>query len=161
MINGSLALEVTPPRLLFSHPGDLTVPEVAGLWEVVLAVHCTWGAKDIDPLTLRSQWLEFITTRTAKEPSYVEEYRSGLRVVAELLADPAGDPWERLFFAHGSTDLTNRLGHLRKFVVEEFIAVWRAVGGFRTYGADNYNGYVSGSRFAVVPSYRRVPPVTP
>lgn len=126
MIDGPLSKEITPAHLLSTTSGDLIETQIAGLWEVFLAIHRTWGDGATNPLTYRSQWLEFVTVRTRQEPSYLEEYRSGLLVLAELLADPAGDPWARLFFDHGSKDLTNRLGHLRVFVVEEFIKVWLA-----------------------------------
>jgi hypothetical protein len=132
--------------------------ELDKLWEVFVRIGKTWGAAGDDPLYQRSQWLEFIAARCKEEPSYLAEYRSGLGVLAELKATHGDGVWDVLFFNHGVTPgpPATRLGHLRVFVVEEFIKVWLTTGGFRSYGAGNYNSYVSGSRFAVLPAYRRV-----
>ena len=46
------------------------------------------------------------------------------------------------------------ISRLRRFVVEEFIRVYVASGGFRTYGGKNYGGFVSGSRYRQSPPYR-------
>src|SRR5262249_31843329 len=127
-------------------------------WEVFVHIGRTWGDPGDDPRYQRSQWLEFILVKTEQEPSYLGEYQNALRVLAELREVYQEKTWMKLFFEHGTQDRpTTRLGHLRVFVVGEFIKVWLTSGGFKTYGAGNYNSYVSGSRFAVHPPYRLVP----
>lgn len=155
MIGGPFAREATPHYLLPSNTDALAAEDIDPLWAVVRAIHAAWGDPVVDPLHFRSQWLEFVTTRAEQQPSYLAEYRSAARVLSELNAVHGDDMWLKLFHEHGGPGLETRLGHLRKYVVEEFIRVWLAAGGFRAYGAENYNGYVSGSRFAVRPSYRR------
>lgn len=155
MIGGPVANEATPLYLLPSNPEPLRRSEIEDLWRIVDAIHRTWGDPETDPLHFRSQWHEFVTTRAEQEPSYLEEYRSGLQVLLEFGTSHPDDIWTIVFFQHGGPGLETRFGHLRKFVIEEFIRVWLAAGGFKSYGAGNYNGYVSGSRFAVTPSYRR------
>lgn len=157
MIGGPISATELPQSLLPATPANLTSDEIEGLWEVFVAISTLWGSSELNPLHQRSQWLEFIEVRTTQPPSYVEEYRSALSVIEELKSLHPQDAWNRLMLQHGApAALTNRLAHARKFVVEEFIRVWLLTGGFKAYGAGNYNGYISGSRFAVQPSYRRL-----
>ena len=150
MIGGAISHEELPARLIHSGPGKLADDEIESLWEVFVHIGRTWGESKDDPGYQRSQWLEFVHVKTEREPSYLGEYRNALRVLAELREAQQEGMWDKLFFEHGAGDKpTTRLGHLRTFVVEEFIKVWLTSGGFKTYGAGNYNSYISGSRFAV------------
>jgi hypothetical protein len=156
MLGETIANQELPAHLLPSSTGPLEAAEIEGLWEVFVHIGRTWGAEGADPLYQRSQWLEFLQVKTQQAPSYLQEYRSGLEVLAELYRLHGEEMWQKLFFDHGTTSPpTTRLAHLRTFVVEEFIKVWLTSGGFKTYGAGNYNSYVSGSRFAVRLPYRR------
>lgn len=157
MIGGPISRQEFPIRLLPSNPGRLAAGQVEGLWEVFVHIGKTWGAPEEEPLYQRSQWLEFLNVKTEQEPSYLAEYRSGLEVLNELERLHGEGRWQKLFFEHGVTGPpTTRLAHLRVFVVEEFIKVWLTSGGFKSYGAGNYNSYISGSRSAVRPPYRRL-----
>jgi len=156
MIGGPLAALPVPEAMILAMPGTLRPEELCQLWRIFAAIARTWGADGTSPDYQYSQWLEFIHTRTATEPSYLGEYRAGLEVLSELGEYYGESLWHRLFFAHDAQPDT-RLAHLRKFVVEEFMQVWLTTGGFRTYGAGNYNSYVAGSRFAVTPPYRFSP----
>lgn len=156
MIGGPIARQELPGRLLPSNPGNLTAGQIEELWEVFVHIGNTWGTPEEEPLYQRSQWLEFLKVKTEQEPSYLAEYRSGLDVLGELERLYGDGRWQKLFFEHGVTGSpTTRLAHLRVFVVDEFIKVWLTSGGFKSYGAGNYNSYISGSRFAVRPAYRR------
>ncbi|HEY1068128.1 MAG TPA: hypothetical protein VGE52_18540 [Pirellulales bacterium] len=157
---GDFAGDAVPARLFYSPPGKLTPEELERLWEVFVKIGERWGARSDNALYQRSQWLEFVTLKCEEDPSYLAEYHNAIKVLDSLQTDGRTD-WEVVFVSHGidpETPPTTRLGHFRVFVVVEFIKVWLASGGFRSYGAGNYNGYVSGSRFAVVTAYRRVPP---
>lgn len=163
MIGGNVSAEAVPAHPIASPPGELGGDELERLWEVFAAIGRVWWPGGGDPLYQRSQWLEFIGVKCGEEPSYRGEYRNALVVLAELKQQHRDDVWDRLFFNHGvpaGPPLT-RLAHFRVFVVEEFIKVWLTTGGFRAFGAGNYNSFVSGSRFAVKPAYRRVLPVAP
>jgi len=149
------------PGLLPSDCGDLAPAEIDRLWKVVVAIAEHWGEPDDDPLLCRSQWLEFVHVRTSREPSYLAEYRSAIGVLDHLKAERGERAFEWLLFESGlkpGDPPMTALGHLKKYVVDEFIRVWLAAGGFRSYGAGNYNGYVGGSRFAVRPPYRTFTP---
>jgi hypothetical protein len=167
-------------RLLPAEPAPISPGDLEILWQLFVAIATAWGGDGDrprsncttadgpasngnasnrgaapDPLTLRSQWLEFIEVRTLTAPSYSGEYRSGVLVLEELNRIHGPAMWDQLLFGdYRTAPPTSRLGHLRRYVVEEFIKVWLAAGGFRAFGAGNFNGYISGSRFAVQPPYR-------
>ncbi len=163
MIGGPISAEDVPALPFTSLPGELERDELERLWELFDHIGQAWWPSGDSPLYQRSQWLEFVTVKCKEKPSYLEEYRSGLRVLNELKGAYGEAAWEKLLFEHAvpAGPPTTRLAHFRRFVVEEFIKVWLTSGGFRAFGAGNYNSYVSGSRFAVKPAYRRVLPVAP
>jgi hypothetical protein len=155
----STELELAP-GLLRSDRGDLRPEQIERLWEVFVAISKTWGDPATEPLSQRSQWLEFLHVRTRQDPSYLEEYRQGIQVLEEWKTVHGAGAMTKLLTESGikSTDPpTSPIAHVKKYVVDEFIRVWLATGGFRNYGAGNYNGYISGSRFAVRPPYRMLP----
>ena len=173
MSSALLLDEKLPERLLSAEPGPVSPDDLKILWQLFVAIATTWsghrhesngqvlerngsnGHGSPDPLALRSQWLEFIEVRTRTAPSYGGEYRSAVLVLEELSRVHGSAMWDELLFGASRTaPMTSRLGHLRRYVVEEFIKVWLAVGGFKAFGAGNFNGYVSGSRFAVQSPYR-------
>lgn len=180
MSSALLLDEELPERLLPAEPGPVSPDDLKILWQLFVAIATAWGSGgrrghesngqasnghtspesisasgSPDPLALRSQWLEFIEVRTRIAPSYGGEYRSAVLVLEELSRVHGPAVWDELLFgASRSAPPTSRLGHLRRYVVEEFIKVWLAVGGFKAFGAGNFNGYVSGSRFAVQSPYR-------
>lgn len=158
MIGGPLSHQELSNRGLWSSPSSLKPEEIECLWKLFVAISETWGNAEVNPLHQRSQWLEFLQVKTEKPPSYVEEYRNAILVLEELEHMYGAAAWNKLFFEHGveKGQLTTRIAHFRVFVVEEFIKVWLTTGGFKVFGAGNYNSYVSGSRFAVRPPYRRV-----
>lgn len=151
-----------PNRLLPSEPGQLDVDTLECLWELFAAIANIWGTKEgsanlNSPLAYRSQWLEFIDAKTLHRPSYVTEYRTGVETLRELHQRHGAGVWNELMFGPSrQAALTTKVGHLRHYVAEEFIRVWLVAGGFKAYGAGNYNGFVSGSRFATAPPYRFV-----
>ena len=173
MTSALLLDEKLPERLLPAEPGPVSPDDLKVLWQLFVAIATAWGGHrresngqaldrngsnahgSPDPLALRSQWLEFVEVRTLTAPSYSGEYRSAVLVLEELSRVHGSAMWDELLFGVSRTaPITSRLGHLRRYVVEEFIKVWLAVGGFKAFGAGNFNGYVSGSRFAVKAPYR-------
>lgn len=149
------------PGLLPSETGELRAEEADGLWALFVAIAAAWGDPDADPILQKSQWLEFIRVRTLEPPSYLEEYRNALRVLKSLRDRDGDRAMTRLLFDSGLSPAeaaSTPLAHLKRYVVDEFIRVWLATGGFRAYGSVNYNGYVSGSRFSVRLPYRGLAP---
>ncbi|MGD9644713.1 MAG: hypothetical protein AB7U73_03310 [Pirellulales bacterium] len=155
MSTGAPTADELPERLLPARPGRLTPAELRPLWELFAAIGDAWSDGSLPPERQRSHWLEFIEVRTLTEPSYVAEYRSALLALEELRQQHGSGMWQELFFGETRTaPLTTRRGHLRRYVVEEFIRVWLTSGGFKEFGAGNYNSFVSGSRYAVNSPYR-------
>jgi hypothetical protein len=157
---GERAEEAVSPSLMGSGIGSLEPEEVERLWEVFRAIAEAWGSPGTDPALQYSQWLEFVKLRTEQAPSYLAEYRSAVEVLEELTRRYGQGVLRRLLFELGGQTAdaaTTRLAHVKIYVVDEFIRVWLATGGFRAFGAGNYNGYISGSRFAVQPPYRTLP----
>jgi hypothetical protein len=146
-----------PSGLLPSPIGRLSPEEIDQLWEIFVAIATTWGHPDADPMPLRSQWLEFVELRVSHTPSYLAEYQNAIQVLEGWKTDQSQAALTKLLRA-SSAQLGDEtpVAHLKKYVVDEFIRVWVATGGFREYGAGNYNGYISGSRFAVRPAYRQL-----
>jgi hypothetical protein len=179
MTSAQLSNAELPERLLPAEPGPVSPGDLEILWQLFVAIATAWGDGcrghesnghasgghtslesalghgSPDPLALRSQWLEFIEARTLTAPSYGAEYRSAVLTLEELNRVHGSAMWDELLFGESrGASVTSRLGHLRRYVVEEFIKVWLVSGGFKAFGAGNYNGYVSGSRFAVQSPYR-------
>jgi hypothetical protein len=149
-----------PPDLLPSPIGELEPDQIERLWSVFVAISDAWGDRHTDVKAQRSQWLEFLQLRTRQAPSYLEEYRNAVRVIDALEAAHPGQAMKTALFASGvkpEDAPTTSLAHFKRYVVDEFIRVWLATGGFRSFGGGNYNGYISGSRFAVQPPYRFLP----
>ena len=158
MIGGEIAKSDAGTGRVFSKPGELARADLAVLWDLFVEIGRTWGDPKDDPNYQRSQWLEFIELKTKEAPSYLAEYQYGAEVYRELREIYGDGLAQALFFEHGAAEFpASRLAHFRTHVVEEFIQVWLTTGGFRAYGAGNYNSYVSGSRFAVRDAYRRLP----
>jgi hypothetical protein len=146
---------IFPDELMDAVPGSLAPAEIDALWTIFLKIGEHWQQKMVDPDHQRSQWMEFLHAHTTEAPSYSAEYRHGLQILKDLQQRDGPLVWTKLFQTVGPTPVaTTGYTHFRKYVVEEFIKVWLTSGGFREFGAGNYNSYVSGSRFAIDPQYR-------
>lgn len=158
MIGGVHCHAEVGPRLLPREDQELTPREREQLWRIFQEIGRTWddlreGGKDSS--TLKSSWLEFVQAKTKYEPSYVAEYSNAVSVVDELIAMYGdGEAFEKLFLDHHIPDgpPSTRLGHAKKYVVDEFIRVNAVASGFRSFGRPdhhgrNYKGYIGGSRY--------------
>lgn len=132
----------------------LSSEEESRLWILFCEIGRYWIGPDYDSAHQHSQWLEFIRTRTTVAPSYANEYRLAIRVLEELTHEHGLGVWKFVFGPSPEVSPTTGYGHFRKYVLNEFIRVWLTTGGFRVFGAGNYNSYVSGSRFAIKLPYR-------
>lgn len=141
--------------LLGSSQEVLTDREIEELWKLFVAIHDCWGSEACRPEDMASQWRELIHEKSTSEPSYLPHYRSAASILEVLRRERQQQAYEYLFFdPEVTSDPLSPLAHLKNFVVDEFIRVYVASGGFRTYGGANYGGFVSGSRFRSIPPYR-------
>lgn len=139
--------------------GPLSLDEFDELWRLFVAIHETWGEAQSRIEDMASGFREFVGVKSQNPHSYLDEYRSacvtlkqlreihGETFYAYVLLDPAV-----IADVHANTG--SPVSRLRTFVVEEFIRVYVASGGFRSYGGKNYGGFVSGSRYRQNPPYR-------
>jgi hypothetical protein len=140
------------------------------LWEIFVEIGRAWGNVPDDSAGLRSSWLEFIEAKTTRSPSYVGEYANAVSVMQELVG-AFGREWayQQLFFNSGISAKdppVTRLAHLKRYVVDEFIAVQITASGFRGFADNifspnrplNYAGFVRGSRYNERPSARLYKP---
>jgi hypothetical protein len=91
-----------------------------------------------------------LRTKTIFMPSYLTEYRKAAEILRCLKTElDEQKALEQLFFVPPgvSTFFSSRLGHIRKFVISEFIRYQVSQGAFRKFGYVNYRGY-SGGRYA-------------
>ncbi len=148
--------------------------EIDGLWDIFVTINETWRlfhTRDADhPVpdasNLRSTWLELVRLRAEPPdytehsnisdcidtyPTYVGEYINALAVAQALQDEPhdkdrEGGALHKLLFCSPGYANT-RLGHAKRYVVDEFMSVMIVAGGFKEFGPRNYNGFVAGSRF--------------
>jgi hypothetical protein len=142
----------------------LSSNELNDLWRIFSAINQKWSlfcddagnASEHALYRVRSSWREFVRLRANPEhpwqgASYIKEYQNAIEIVYKL-SDRAFD----LLFAVGTkyaeappADVeisAECLRHAKYFVVNEFMSVMVATGGFKHFGGRNYNGYMAGSR---------------
>jgi len=104
-----------------------------------------------------SQLLVFIQNRIKLDLNYYIEYKNAVHVIKELCAvhgDPQGyiqlltDPSGLI------TPATTPIARARQKVSNEFITLALAIGGFKTFGAKNALGYISGGNIENNVPYR-------
>lgn len=141
--------EIGPDQL--TEPNDtLSEEELETLWSVLAAIETAW---ELTPFAqgLRRQWDDMIEARSRDPNSYLPEYKNAANVLAELkVLDPA-EFIDLVFFrtiVRRPFDVKTRLDHAKFYVVNDFIRFLIVSGGFKQFGARNYNGFMGGSRFA-------------
>ncbi|MEN7344007.1 MAG: hypothetical protein AAAFM81_13735 [Pseudomonadota bacterium] len=162
LIGGDHCHQPLPSTLLPADPRPLTPEEIERLWQIFEAIGHAWENTVNDSVGLRSTWLEFVNLRAMTRPSYVVEYSNAIAVMDELFAIYGrDDAFKRLFFANGIPDgpPMTALAHAKQYVVNEFMSVQIASGGFRDFVAPkgdaqaqasfsiNHRAYIAGSRY--------------
>jgi hypothetical protein len=149
--------------LIDSSTGLLLKVEIEQLWELFEQIVYYWNDGDLvknSPQNFYGQWFEFIELNTKKTPSYLFEYKNAISVLNGLKQIHPRDYFKKLLFSNKLSlypkrgesetmypDRATRIGHLKLFVVDEFIDVFLSSGGYKQYGATNYNSFIYQSRF--------------
>lgn len=159
LIGGDISRAKIDSGLIPVESNILTELQRDRLWELFIEIGQNWRTRRgaYDTANLRSSWLEFIDAKTRYAPSYVGEYVNAAEVLDELIDMYGRDAaYSKLFFesgiAPGST--VTRIGHLKRFVVDEFIRMHITAGGHKSFGGENYHGYLGGSRYTRTPRVR-------
>ncbi|ESZ67228.1 hypothetical protein NKH85_21480 [Mesorhizobium sp. M0924] len=119
------------------------------LWTIFVAIGEHWSLED-QPTGYRLRFETFLENRTNLNPVYEGYYVDGAAYFESLTADigPAA-ALERLFAQKPrvvqSGIPATRLEAVQRFVVNEFISLRLALGGFKSFGAINYRGYFGGA----------------
>lgn len=125
-----------------AEPGLLSDAETSALWILFAAIGERWNMNSVDRATL-NRMLELRTTET---PSYLEEYRTAIRLFQA--ATQGSSPAAALStLLNAPTELNGEItaeGHVQKYVLHEFVGFHLMQGGFRQFGATNASGYVGG-----------------
>jgi len=133
--------------------------EIAELWILFTAIHKLWGESETRVEDMASRWREFIGVKCQGGQSYLDTYRSGCLVLQQLSERYGASCHEYVLLdpdviAEAKSNPALPISQLRRMIIEEFIRVYVASGGFRSYGGENYGGFVSGSRYRQNPPYR-------
>lgn len=160
MIGGDYCHAELDARLIPRQQQQLTQYERDQLWKLFQAIGLCWDDlyfRNKDSSTLRSSWLEFIEAKTQNEPTYIGEYSNAVHCINELkeLYGPY-NAYTFLFLKNGIPDgpPVSRLAHAKRYVVDEFIRVNIVASGFKSFGGENYKGYIGGSRYNLHPVVR-------
>ena len=121
--------------------GDLSAVESETLWRLVGEIERQWTLSSFVNLD-KAKFLEVLHEKTAKAPSYLTEYRQATELIDALSARTPD--WPNVVLLRNSNDIATTFGRARRFVVDEFIDLIVAFGGFRFFGYANYRGFVGG-----------------
>lgn len=132
---------------------------LARLWGLFTAIGRHWHTGG-DPARMRSNWLVFVANRLRTDPGYADEYVNAARVLDEL-ARAHGDEaaYLRLLTdeAANTGEPKTPMARARQRVSNEFVSLQLALGGFESFGATNYLGYIAGANVEGDPPYRPAP----
>ncbi len=138
-------------------PNDaLSGEELEKLWSVLAGIENAW---DLAPIShgLRRQWDDMIEARSLDPGSYLPEFKNAVGVLEELSGLEPAEFIDLVFYqtiVRRPGDVKTRLDHAKFFVFNDFIRFLIMSGGFKQFGARNYNGFMGGSRFADAPPVR-------
>ena len=166
MIGGAICHAQVAATLIDPEDRRLSRLERDFLWAIFVEIGRCWANLPEDSVRVKSSWLEFIQAKTEREPSYIGEYANAVSVVQELIQSYGHEEAFRLLLLENGIPAgapTTRLAHAKRYVVDEFIRVQIVASGFKGFAAPrgyNYNGYVGGSRYNLLPRVRPYRPDT-
>lgn len=130
------------------------------LWDLFIAIGDRWELAD-NPDRYRLRHDSFLENRIGIDPLYEGYYRKGAEALRKLIADHgAAKAFDFLLGDRSAQGPSlpidaGALEILRKRIVDEFIALRLALGGFKAFGAINYRGYFGGALLpGEAPPYR-------
>lgn len=141
-----------------NHPYDdqelfLTKEIIATLWQLFINIGKYWqNMTEEESKELYHKWRIFIYNRIHFNPDYIAEYENAANVI-----DSLGDKAFEIIFTDPAANIappTTKLARTRQLISNEFIALQLSLGGFKSFGAKNYNGYFGGINKKGFPPYR-------
>lgn len=140
---------------------EVTVPTLPDprvrdrLWRLFSAIVRRWS--DIDPTTMKSNWLVFLGNRIRVDASYAGEYAAAAQLLDEMAAAMGEEAAYEKLLTDAQANVAppaTPLARARQRVSNEFITLFLALGGFKAYGAVNYLGYIGGANIEGQIPYR-------
>lgn len=134
------------------HPLSATLLPVEDLvfesmWELFTKIGTHWKNMN-DPSPFKSRLFGFMLNRIKLDPLY-GQYYSSTRTVINELKEKLGEEQAYLFlFTDGEVNIPppeTLIAIARQKVANEFMALQLSLGGFKAFGARNYNGYIGGA----------------
>ena len=116
------------------------------LWSIFNWIGRKWDDKEFC-LVGEKELKSTLSLKTSSIPSYFTEYCEAAKILRCLTAElEEQKALEQLFFVPADTTnfYSTRLGHIRQFVITEFIRYQVSQGAFRKFGYMNYRGYAGG-----------------
>ena len=143
------------------YPYETELPDPATmdcLWKLFVRIGEFWQNND-HPEEMKSNFVTFVANRIQLNPSYRDEYRNAVEVIAELIAELGEEQGYRKLFTDAHANIappSTKLARARQMVSNEFVALQLALGGFKAFGgAKNYLGYIGGANVKDQVPYRR------
>lgn len=126
---------------------ELGAQTLESLWELFVAIGRFWRNVD-DPAPMRSNFEVFVQNRIRFSPMYLAIYLSAVKVIDELKEELGEEAAYEYLFTNAQANESPPVSALqwtRQYVSNEFVAWQLALGGFKAFGAENYdNGYFGG-----------------
>lgn len=134
------------------HPLSANLPPISdevftSMWEIFIHIGKFWQNMD-DPEPLKSQLYSFMVNRINLRPIYNDYYKIAKIVMDELITEYGNDEAYEFLFTDSSameSPPETPLALTRQKVANEFMAWQLALGGFKSWGAKNYCGYIGGA----------------
>lgn len=136
--------------------GPLPQGTIETLWTIFVAVGEHWSLDD-QPSAYRLRFETFLENRINLNPIYEGYYLDGAAYFESLVADIGRTPALARLFTQKPRVVqagipATRLESVQRFVVNEFISLRLALGGFKSFGAINYRGYFGGANIEGEPT---------
>jgi hypothetical protein len=124
------------------------------LWQLYAEICKFWETVE-DPADMKADFLVFISNRIETDLRYLIEYVNYAEVIDELIKEFGAETAFKKLFTDTQANITpafTNMARAKQLVVNEFIALNLALGGFRTFGDPsvpqgvplNYPGYIGG-----------------
>ena len=127
------------------------------MWALFVAINEYW--ETISDVSIhRTQLLNFMINRIRLDPLYLGYYMTTANLLKELAEKFGTNAYQELFTnIAASTEIPPQtpIAIARQRVSNEFVSFHLAIGGFKSFGAVNYPGFVGGPNIpGGIPPYR-------
>lgn len=135
-----LQQDTSRPDLEPCEPGALSEVEKERLQQVLATLDGHWALDGLDP----GEFLAVLDLKTTRPPSYLAEYRRALAVFDTKGGVSIEAILETLAAPSKTDDRFTDEAHVQSNVIEEFLRLSLARGGFQQFGLTNHPGFWGG-----------------